>query len=71
MAETKIENLRQQISDLLIMRDQLERIVKDWDARLARTRKGKQARLLENLPHDVIGSNTNRLKANLGKRGRR
>jgi len=71
MAETKIENIRQQISDLLSMRDQLERIVKDWDARLARTKKGKQARLLENLPHDVIGSDPNRLKANLMKRGRR
>ena len=71
IAETKIENIRQQISDLLSMRDQLERIVKDWDARLARTKKGSQARLLENLPHDVIGTNPNKLKANLRKRGRR
>ena len=71
MAETKIEDIRQQISDLMSMRDQLEAIVKDWDARLALTKKGKQARLLENLPHDVIGSNPNRLKANLTKRGRR
>lgn len=71
MAETKIENIRQQISDLLSMRDQFERIVKQWDVRLARTKKGEQARLLESLPGDVIGSNSNRLKANLRKRGRR
>ena len=71
MAETKIVNIRQQISDLLGVRDQLESIVKQWDARLARTKKGEQARLLESLPTDVIGSNPNRLKANLRKRGRR
>src|SRR3974390_274788 len=29
----------------------------DWDTRLARTSEGKPARLLENLPHDVIRSN--------------
>lgn len=70
MAETKIENIRQQINDLLTMRDQLERLVKHWDSRLARTKKGKQARLLESLHKDVIGS-PNRLKANLRKRGQR
>jgi len=53
------------------MRDQLERILKDWDARLARTGKGKTARLLESLPHDVIGSNANRLTAKHIRRGRR
>ena len=68
IAESKIENIRKQISDLRSMRDQLERIV---NARLARTTKGKQARLLENLPRDVIGSDPNRLKANLRKRDRR
>ncbi|HXO36309.1 MAG TPA: hypothetical protein VN901_28540 [Candidatus Acidoferrales bacterium] len=45
------------------MRDQLERILKDWDARLTRTGNGKPARLLESLPHDVIGSNASRLTA--------
>jgi len=70
IAQTKIENVRQQISDLVSVRDELERIVKHWDARLAFTKKGKQARLLESLPNDVIGS-PNRLKANLRKKGRR
>ena len=39
MAETKIEDIRQQISDLMSMRDQLEAIVKDWDARQLVPRK--------------------------------
>jgi len=71
IAINKLEDLRQQIEDLMRMRDQLERIVKDWDVRLTGTTKGKQARLLENLPHDVMGSSPDRLKANLRKRSRR
>jgi DNA-binding transcriptional MerR regulator len=71
IAENKLHDLRQQISALQSMRDQIERIVKDWDARLARTSKGRQARLLESLPREGIGNNTSRLRANLTKRGRR
>jgi DNA-binding transcriptional MerR regulator len=63
IAEHKLREVKQQINDLLRMRDQLERILKDWDARLARTGKGKPARLLESLPHDVIGTNPTRLTA--------
>ena len=71
VAGRKLEEVKQQIRDLLSMRDQLERIVKDWDVRLAKTTKGKPARLLESLPYDVIRSNPNRLRAKLKKRGRR
>jgi DNA-binding transcriptional MerR regulator len=63
IAEHKLREVKQQINDLLGMRDQLERILKDWDARLARTGKGKPARLLESLPHDVIDTNPRRLTA--------
>lgn len=70
IAEHKLEEVKQQINDLLGMRDQLERILKDWDARLTRTGKGKPARLLESLPRDVIGSNANRLTAKHIRRGR-
>jgi DNA-binding transcriptional MerR regulator len=71
IAEHKLEEVKQQINDLLGMRDQLERILKDWDARLARTGRGKQARLLESLPHDVMGSNASRLTAKHLRRGLR
>ena len=62
IAEHKLQEVRQQINDLSGMRDQRERILKDWDARLARSGKGKPARLLESLPPDVIGTNPSRLK---------
>jgi DNA-binding transcriptional MerR regulator len=70
IAEQKLREVKQQINDLLGIRDQLERILKDWDARLARTGKGKPARLLESLPHDVIGINPRRLTAKHLRRGR-
>lgn len=70
IAEHKLEEVKHQINDLLGIRDQLERILKDWDARLARTGKGKPARLLESLPHDVIGTNPRRLTAKHLRRGR-
>jgi len=69
IAGHKLEEVKQQIKDLLAMRGQLERIVKDWDARLARTSKGKPALLLESLSKDVIRSNPTRLTEKL-KRGR-
>jgi YD repeat-containing protein len=47
----------------IYMRDQLEWILKDWDARLAHAENGKPARLLESLPHDLIGTNPRRLTA--------
>ena len=71
IAGHKLEEVKQQINDLLVIRDQLERILKDWDARLTRTGNGKPARLLESLPHDVIGSNASRLTAKHIRRGRR
>ena len=66
----KLQEIKQQINDLVAMRSRLERIVKDWDARLARTSKGKPAGCWRICPQDVIGT-PNRLTAKLKKRGRR
>jgi hypothetical protein len=70
IAGQKLEEIKQQINDLLAMRDQLEKVVNDWDSRLARTSPGKPARLLESLPHNVIRSTPHRLTKNM-KRGRK
>jgi len=69
MAGRKLQEVKRQISDLQRMRDQLERVLRDWDTQLARTGKGKQARLLERLPHDRIGANPNRLTTKSKQRG--
>jgi DNA-binding transcriptional MerR regulator len=52
-AATKRKHLDQQISELNAMRRQLDLILKDWSARLAGTKKGQPARLLENLPKET------------------
>jgi MerR family copper efflux transcriptional regulator len=53
MGQAKLEQIKQQIKELLVMRKQLQGILKDWDARLACTRKGERARLLEALPNGL------------------
>jgi DNA-binding transcriptional MerR regulator len=53
MGQVKLQQITQQIKDLGVMRKQLEGILKDWDSRLARTRKGEPARLLEALPNGL------------------
>ena len=53
MGRVKLQQIKQQIKELLVMRRQLEDILKDWDSRLARTRKGEPARLLEALPNGL------------------
>jgi MerR family copper efflux transcriptional regulator len=53
IAESKLRQVKQQITDLLAMRDQLEVILKNWDSCLARTPKGVPARLLESVPNEL------------------
>ena len=53
MAQVKLQQIKQQIKELLVMRKQLEGILEDWDSRLAGTRKGAPARLLEALPNGL------------------
>ena len=57
IAESKLKQVKQQIKDLGEMRDQLDALVKDWKAKLAHTRKGEPARLLDTLPQELTGSN--------------
>jgi DNA-binding transcriptional MerR regulator len=49
LLEEKLERVDEQISDLITMRDHLRATLADWDARLAKTPDGAQARLLESL----------------------
>jgi DNA-binding transcriptional MerR regulator len=53
MAESKLEQVKQQIQNLIEMRNQLEAMLKHWNVKLARTRRGEPARLLEDLPPEV------------------
>ena len=49
LLEEKLFKMDEQIGDLVAMRDHLRTVLADWDKRLARTSKGKPARLLDTL----------------------
>ena len=47
LLEGKLIALNEQIADFLAMRDHLQTVLADWEARLSQTPDGKPARLLE------------------------
>jgi len=55
LAESKLSDVKRQLRELAGMRRQLERLLRDWDSRLAHTAKGQPARLLESLPDKLSG----------------
>ncbi|MGA8143236.1 MAG: heavy metal-responsive transcriptional regulator [Candidatus Acidiferrales bacterium] len=54
MVQAKLRDVKQQLRELKAMQAQLGRILRDWNARLSRTRKGDPARLLDHLPETVM-----------------
>ena len=68
MAESKLQQVKQQIKNLSEMRKQLEGLLRDWNIRLAHTRKGEPARLLEALSQTAMGV---RLRSPLTHRNRK
>lgn len=51
--KSKLEELDREIKDLKTMRHELKRVLRDWSDRLAGTRAGQPARLLDTLPEGV------------------
>lgn len=49
MAEGKLDDLDRRIAEMSAMREELRKIIEQWDGRLAATREGEAARLLEQL----------------------
>ena len=49
LATQKLLDVETQLHELTALRDDLQKILRDWDARLARRAKGKRANLLESL----------------------
>jgi DNA-binding transcriptional MerR regulator len=56
LAAAKLESMEKQILELIALRDQLRSMIERWDERLARTPKGKCARLLETWPQTTGGT---------------
>lgn len=49
LAETKLAELERRIAEMTALRDELAKVVDEWDERLAATRDGEPARLLESM----------------------
>jgi hypothetical protein len=49
MVGERLGELERRIDELVTLRDDLRALLIDWDERLARTRPGERARLLETL----------------------
>jgi len=53
LAAQKLLNVQDQLRELTALRDDLQKTLKDWDARLAHRAEGKRANLLESLPSET------------------
>ena len=60
MAESKLDEVDRQIENLMEMRSRLEAMLEHWDVKLAHTRRGQLARLLEDLPQGDRGKGLRR-----------
>jgi len=56
----RLAALETRLTDLITLRDDMRRLVRDWDARLARTPDGQRARLLDVLAVRPIGPHRRR-----------
>ena len=67
LAAQKLLDVQDQLTELTALRDELQKTLRDWDARLGRRAKGKRANLLESL--SVVPNPTKRhsIKPKKGK----
>jgi hypothetical protein len=54
IATQKLVDVQDQLRELTALRDDLQKTLRDWDARLARRPNGKRANLLESMSIDQI-----------------
>jgi hypothetical protein len=47
LAHSKLEEVERRLEELVLVRDHLQMLLKDWDERLARTAPGQRAGLLD------------------------
>jgi DNA-binding transcriptional MerR regulator len=70
LLNSKIAQVDRQLKNLTSLRTELNRVSKDWDTRLRRTKPGQAAQLLESVRPRSNVSATRSLFANKNKKGR-
>lgn len=68
LAAAKLSAIESQLADLLVLRDELRRSLKDWDQRLAHADQGVPAGLLEALAASKTNQLNESLRPALGRR---
>jgi len=66
---SKLQDLEQQIRNLVSLRAEMNRLSREWDKRLRRTKPGQAARLLESVPPRVGGKVVSSASALRKKKG--
>jgi DNA-binding transcriptional MerR regulator len=69
LLNSKIAHVNRQIENLTQLRAELNRLSKDWDTRLRRTRPGQPARLLETVRQTLYVASTRGLPAINNRKG--
>jgi DNA-binding transcriptional MerR regulator len=70
LLNSKIAHVNRQIENLTLLRTELNRLSKDWDTRLRRTKPGQAARLLETVQRTLHVPPTRGLPTIKNKEGR-
>jgi DNA-binding transcriptional MerR regulator len=71
LAAAKLKDLDDQLQSLSVLRRELRKMLDKWDSRLAHTRQGEQARLLDMLAASAPGLESAPAGARFGTRGKR
>lgn len=72
LLSAKILHVRGQLRDLELLRRELDRLRKTWDARLRKTKRGEPAHLLDNIPpnrNQAQRKTFGKLKSHRGDKG--
>jgi DNA-binding transcriptional MerR regulator len=69
LAAAKLKDLDEQLQSLSVLRNELCKMLGRWDLKLARTKKGEQAGLLDMLAASAPGLEKAPLRERLGRRG--
>jgi DNA-binding transcriptional MerR regulator len=71
LAAAKLKDLDDQLQSLSVLRKELGKMLDKWDSKLARTKQGEQARLLDMLAASAPGLESAPTRTGFGSRGRR
>jgi hypothetical protein len=66
LAESKLAGIEKELGELTLLREELQAILRNWDARLANTGEGAQANLLESLTNTGSKVRTKAVTARAG-----